>query len=102
MPERGPTPPKLSPSAERMVRQVKATQERMARGRNHSSAVLRSIAVLGVIGWSVVVPTLAGIAAGAWIDRHWPSRFSWTLVLMMTGLVLGCANAWLRIRRDQP
>jgi ATP synthase protein I len=94
-------PQKLPASAERMIRQVESKQQRMTRGRNHKNAVLRSIAVLGVIGWSVVLPTLVGVAAGAWIDGRWPSRFSWTLILMMSGLLLGCANAWLRIRKDQ-
>jgi ATP synthase protein I len=103
VPEQKPNPPqKLPASAERMIRQVEAKQQRMARGRNHKNAVLRSIAILGVIGWSVVLPTLVGVALGAWIDGRWPSRFSWTLILMMTGLLLGCANAWLHIRRHQP
>lgn len=97
-PERKPSG-KLSPAAERMIRQVESKQERMIRGRDHRDAVLRSIAILGVIGWSVVLPTLVGVAAGVWIDGRWPGRFSWTLALMMTGLLLGCANAWLRIRR---
>ncbi|HEY6972647.1 MAG TPA: AtpZ/AtpI family protein [Candidatus Angelobacter sp.] len=100
-PERNPQQ-KLPPSAERMLRQVESKQERMIRGREHKNAVLRSIALLGVIGWSVVLPTLVGVAAGAWMDGRWPSRFSWTLVLMTAGLVLGCTNAWLYIRRHQP
>ena len=97
-PERKPAD-KLSPAAERMIRQVESKQERMVRGRNHRDAVLRSIAILGVIGWSVVLPTLVGVAVGVWMDGRWPSRFSWTLILMTAGLLLGCANAWLRIRR---
>jgi ATP synthase protein I len=103
MPERKPNPEsKLPPSAERMIQQVKAKQERMIARRNHKDIILRSIAILGVIGWSVVLPTLAGVAAGLWIDSHWPSRFSWTLILMTAGLLLGCANAWRRIRSEQP
>jgi ATP synthase protein I len=100
-PERKPSS-RLSPSAERMIRQVESRQERMIRGRDHKNAVLRSIAILGVIGWSVVMPTLAGVFIGVWIDGRWRSRFSWTLILMMSGLVLGCINAWLHVRRHQP
>lgn len=50
-------------------------------------------------GWSVVLPTLAGLAIGAWLDSRWPSSFSWKLALMLAGLVLGCLNAWYWIRR---
>ncbi|MFA5801335.1 MAG: AtpZ/AtpI family protein [Thermoleophilia bacterium] len=49
-------------------------------------------------GWSVVVPTLAGLAIGNWIDNRYPTGFSWTLTLMAAGLILGCLNAWYWIR----
>ncbi|HVC92147.1 MAG TPA: AtpZ/AtpI family protein, partial [Pirellulales bacterium] len=48
----------------------------------------------GLIGWSVTVPTLIGTALGIWIDHRYPSRFSWTLMLLFMGLILGCLNAW--------
>lgn len=51
-------------------------------------------------GWSVVVPTLAGLAIGNWIDNRYPASFSWALALMAIGLLLGCLNAWYWIRRQ--
>lgn len=51
-------------------------------------------------GWSVVIPTLIGLALGNWIDQKSPSGFSWTLALMAAGLFLGCLNAWYWIRRQ--
>ncbi|MBI5870036.1 MAG: AtpZ/AtpI family protein [Actinobacteria bacterium] len=51
-------------------------------------------------GWSVVVPTLAGLAIGNWIDNRYPTSFSWALVLMAVGLFLGCLNAWYWIRHQ--
>lgn len=102
MPDRIANPNrKLPPSAERLIQQVEAKQQNMQRGRNHRDALLRSAAILGVIGWSVVVPTLTGVAVGIWIDGRWPGRFSWTITLMSLGLLLGCANAWIRIRSHQ-
>lgn len=55
------------------------------------------LSVFGVVGWSVTVPTLMGIALGVWIDTHWPSDYSWTLMLLFLGIVLGCLNAWFWI-----
>jgi ATP synthase protein I len=95
------SPQKLSPSAERMIREVGLRQARIARGQSQKNSILSSIAILGVVGWSVTMPTVLGVVLGVWIDRHWPSHFSWALTLLMAGLVVGCANAWLRIRRDQ-
>ena len=52
------------------------------------------LGMMGLIGWSVVVPTLVGAALGMWIDQHYPGEHSWTLALLIAGLCLGCANAW--------
>lgn len=48
----------------------------------------------GLIGWSVAMPTLLGIFAGLWLDSRYPSSYSWTLMLLIAGLMLGCWNAW--------
>ena len=98
MPEREPP---LSPSAARMIREVGARQARMARGRAGKNSLLSSIPILGVVGWSVTLPTLLGVAAGVWLDHRWPGRFSWTLMLLIGGLLFGCVNAWLRIGGDR-
>ena len=97
-----PEPEKLSPGAERMIRQVGAKQDRMVRARRDKNGGWSGIAILGVVGWSIAVPTLAGVALGVWIDHHWPSRFSWTLMLLVGGLVFGCVSAWMRVKGDQP
>ena len=55
----------------------------------------------GVVGWSIVLPTLGGIALGVWLDARWPSRFSWTLMLMVGGLLIGCWNAWHWVALEQ-
>lgn len=55
----------------------------------------------GMVGWSVAIPTVLGVAAGVWVDGRWPGRFSWTLMLMMGGLLVGCWNAWYWISVEQ-
>jgi ATP synthase protein I len=103
MPEPPPeTPPKLSPSAERIVRQVEARQTRILRGQAQRRDFWASLAILGLVGWTVVLPTLLGAALGIWMDHRWPGRFSWTLTLLIGGLLFGCTTAWLRIKKDQP
>jgi ATP synthase protein I len=63
----------------------------------------------GLIGWSVVAPTLLAMALGIWVDFQFPSQFSWTLALMLAGLTVGCLIAlqWVfqeqeRIAKSQP
>jgi ATP synthase protein I len=94
--------PKLPASTENMMEQVELRAVRMIRGRQRSYRSLwRPVAMVGLIGWTVVVPMLIGIAVGTWIDRTWPSHFSWTLMLLVGGLGFGCMSAWTRIKDEQ-
>jgi ATP synthase protein I len=56
--------------------------------------------MLGLIGWSVVVPTLLGAALGLWLDEQHPGDHSWTLALLVGGLTLGCFNAWHWVAKE--
>ncbi len=93
--------PKLSSSTEQLIARVASSEARMMRKRENPFLHWRAAALIGLIGWSVVLPMLAGIALGTWIDHRWPSRFSWTLMLLVAGLAAGCANAWNRIKHEQ-
>ncbi|MGD1069736.1 MAG: AtpZ/AtpI family protein [Bryobacteraceae bacterium] len=88
--------------SDRMIREVSARQNRMLKARSGDKGFWTSLQVLGTVGWSVALPTLLGIALGVFIDRHWPGRFSWTLMLLFAGLVLGCANAWVQLGGKRP
>ena len=95
-------PEKLSQSEENLIRQVGLRQARMVRRQKEGlPGFWQAAAMVGAIGWSIAVPSLIGVAAGTWIDHHWPSHFSWTLTLLVVGLALGCADAWNRITRAQ-
>jgi ATP synthase protein I len=72
---------------------MKAARKIKAR-RNAGSGVWFGLGMMGLIGWSVAVPTLLGAALGMWLDRHYPGRHPWTLALLMAGLAIGCFNAW--------
>ena len=72
---------------------AKAQRKLNARGDN-SQDVWFGLGMMGLIGWSVVVPTLLGAALGHWLDGHYPGGHSWTLALLVAGLAIGCANAW--------
>lgn len=79
---------------------AKAQRHLRARGKARGS-VWFGLGAFGVIGWSIAVPTLAGIALGLWIDVTWPGRLSWTLALMLAGVTLGAFNAWYWISQEQ-
>ncbi len=72
---------------------AKAERKLAARGDNPHDVWL-GFGMMGLIGWSVVVPTLLGAALGHWLDGHYPGKHSWTLALLVAGMAIGCANAW--------
>ena len=72
---------------------VKAERKLKAR-RNPSKSVWFGLGMMGLIGWSVVIPTLIGAALGLWLDKHHVGNRSWTLALLAAGLTAGCFNAW--------
>ncbi|MBJ3762013.1 AtpZ/AtpI family protein [Maribius pontilimi] len=61
---------------------------------------LRGIATFGMIGWSIAVPTVGGAFLGLWLDRVAPQDFSWTLALILAGVVLGAFIAAARINKE--
>ncbi len=78
---------------------VKQQQKVQAR-REQFRTVWFGLGMFGLVGWSVAVPALLGVALGLWIDGRWPSRFSWTLMLLVLGVALGCLNAWRWVNRE--
>lgn len=75
------------------TRRIRAQQEQHHR-------VWFGLGMFGLVGWSIAIPTLIGAAIGIWIDGQWDSRRSWTLMLLIFGLVAGCLNAWRWIRDE--
>jgi ATP synthase protein I len=68
--------------------------------RHVTQTVWSGLGMMGLVGWSVAVPTLLGAALGIWIDEHHPGSHSWTLMLMAVGLGLGCFNAWHWVAKE--
>jgi ATP synthase protein I len=94
-------PTKPSKSEATLAGQVGAKAARKLKARrNAAPGVWFGLGMMGLIGWSVVVPTLLGAALGLWLDKHHPGTRSWTLALLVGGLAIGCLNAWHWVARE--
>jgi ATP synthase protein I len=60
----------------------------------------RNLALIGMLGWLVVTPTLLGLFIGRWIDRHEDTGIFWTAALLVVGVAVGCRQAWKRIKEE--
>jgi ATP synthase protein I len=82
--------------------EVGARETRKLRAqREPDRTVWFGLGTFGLVGWSVAIPTVAGVALGVWLDMTWPGPFSWTLALLLAGAALGSLNAWYWVSKEQ-
>ncbi len=83
------------------IREVGAKETRKLKAqRRVTQTVWSGLGMMGLVGWSVAVPTLLGAALGIWLDKRYPGIHSWTLTLLIIGLAIGCLNAWHWVARE--
>jgi len=87
--------PENAHGLEAAVRTRQARRERWQREGERS--IGQNLAMIGALGWTIVLPTLAGIFVGRWLDGHLNMGVFWTLGLLLAGLTLGCTLAWKRM-----
>lgn len=81
--------------------QVGAKAARKLKARRHPTpGVWFGLGMMGIIGWSVAIPTLLGAALGLWLDKRHSGEHSWTMALLVAGLAIGCANAWHWVSKE--
>ncbi|AMV73774.1 AtpZ/AtpI family protein [Desulfuromonas carbonis] len=75
---------------------------RKLKARNQGTpGIWFGLGMMGLIGWSVAIPTLLGAALGLWLDKQHAGGHSWTLALLVGGLTLGCFNAWHWLAKEE-
>ena len=81
---------------------VDVREKRKLRARRKKEEPLWfGLGMFGVVGWSVAIPMVVCIFIGIWIDSKYPGQYSWTLMLLAIGLILGCLNAWTWVNRER-
>ncbi len=93
-------PPDAPKDVPTLADRVGAKVTRKLRAQRDSGQVWFGLGMMGLVGWSVVVPTLLGAALGAWLDKRNSGTHAWTLALLMAGLVIGCLNAWHWVAKE--
>jgi ATP synthase protein I len=96
-PQRHDDAPGKRPLGEQVGQRVQ--RKLRARGDSRHTAWF-GLGMFGLVGWSVAIPSLLGVALGLWLDARWPGRPSWTLTFLIIGVALGCLNAWYWIRQE--
>lgn len=79
--------------------EVKEKQKLKERNKSRHS-IWHSLGMFGLVGWSIVVPTILGIMLGRWLDKRLHGTQSWTLTFLIVGLIIGCALAWFWLSKE--
>lgn len=88
-------------SGRKLAKAVRTRRERRESWeREGERPMAQNLALIGALGWTIVVPILLGIFAGRWLDRTFETGIFWTLGLLVLGLALGCRLAWSRMHRE--
>lgn len=86
---------------EGLKRELGRKAERKLRARREGDrGIWFGLGTMGMVGWAVMLPTVVGLALGAWLDGRTDDTVSWTLTGLVVGIALGCLNAWYWIRRE--
>jgi ATP synthase protein I len=94
-------PTQQRPPEEAFSRNVDAQEKLKLKAGRTRAHVWSGLGMFGLIGWSIGAPTLLGALLGIWLERRHPGARSWTLILLIAGLCIGCANAWHWIVKEQ-
>lgn len=87
---------------EKYLEKIERKEKRRIKGQSRKNrAIWMGFGLFGVVGWSVMIPTIIGIAIGLWADRTWPGPISWTLTFLFLGIILGCWNAWYWVQKER-
>ena len=82
-------------------RSIRLRRERREQAQRHGERPIgKNLAMIGVLGWLIVVPTLAGALIGHWIDDRVGGGVFWAATLIFLGVVAGGSLAWKRMHRE--
>lgn len=62
--------------------------------------VWQNMAMLGSLGWLIVVPTLIGLGVGRWLDGVFDTGITLTAAGIFVGVCVGGLLAWQRMNGE--
>jgi ATP synthase protein I len=89
------------PQRDRMAHAARRAAQHAQQGRDEPEPSLgRRLGQIGILGWTVIVPTLAGVVLGRWLDRALGTRVFFSAPLVMIGAGIGLWSAWKWMHRQ--
>ena len=84
---------------EELQQRIDQQVRQMEQADKEPPTMLAQTAYVGVLGLLFVLPVVGGAYLGSWLDSRFAgSPVSWTLNLILLGVIVGAANVYLFIR----
>lgn len=94
-------PPRGEQDEEKLTEAARRAAARERQGEKDPEPSLGArLGQIGILGWSIVVPTLLALVVGRWLDRTFATGVFFTAPLIMIGAALGLRSAWKWMHRQ--
>ena len=92
----------MKPGNEELARRVEQQAQRMKRAEQERQTLLAQTIYLGSLGLMFVLPVVAGVYLGHWLDGKVAGySMRWTLGLLFAGIAIGGFNVYWLIRSQE-
>lgn len=79
---------------DKFVSDVEKDASKKIKSKDEKKDIMFGLGFFGIVGWSIAIPTLLAIYLGTYLDKKFPSNFSWTVTLLFLGVIVGSFNTW--------
>ena len=74
--------------------------QRMHKARSSPQKLWAGLALVGSVGWMIVLPGVGGALLGRWLDARLDTQLSFTLALLLFGMAAGMYTGWRFLLKD--
>ncbi len=83
-------------------KKVEVQARRMRQAERDRPTLLAHTRFIGILGLLFVLPVVGGAYLGRWLDERMPGySVTWTVGMILLGLVLGALNVYLYVREKE-
>lgn len=81
-------------SEDELLDEIEKEAKKKIKAKSEGDEIMFGLGLFGIVGWSIAIPTVLGVALGIYLDKKFTSNISWTITLLFLGVIFGSFNVW--------